>query len=271
MKRPRLTELFPFLIPLRQKQRKLFYYTGMDFDGNTYAQTFSNEHLPYEVFKDSASMIDEESKYSQEYQYNKVHNLELAIDTVRGIIIEPHTTFSLSRCLRHADKHQPFKDAFTIVDGELKTTHGGGLCLLCGLLFWLCLHAPLTIVERHPHSSNTCPSPDEVPAGTDATIYEGWLDLKVRNDTDTTYQIDLYMADNLLWGRLLADVEPREDYLIFNRKVEYYRENGVVYEEASVDRVIIDRATKERQYAHLYTNLTIKDYELPADTIIVDR
>ena len=45
MKRKRLTEIFPALIPLRQKQRRLFWFTKMRFDGNRYAHQRSEEIL----------------------------------------------------------------------------------------------------------------------------------------------------------------------------------------------------------------------------------
>ena len=40
MARKRLTQLFPFLLPLRIWQRNLFYQIGMKFDGNKYSKSF---------------------------------------------------------------------------------------------------------------------------------------------------------------------------------------------------------------------------------------
>ena len=48
MARKRLTQLFPFLLPLRIWQRNLFYHIGMKFDGNKYSKSFG-EKLKYEV------------------------------------------------------------------------------------------------------------------------------------------------------------------------------------------------------------------------------
>ena len=48
MARKRLTQLFPFLLPLRIWQRNLFYQIGMKFDGNKYSKNFG-EKLKYEV------------------------------------------------------------------------------------------------------------------------------------------------------------------------------------------------------------------------------
>lgn len=38
MPRKRITEVFPWLLPLRRKQRTLFFYTQMRFDKNRYAK-----------------------------------------------------------------------------------------------------------------------------------------------------------------------------------------------------------------------------------------
>ena len=43
MARKRLTQLFPFLLPLRIWQRNLFYQIGMKFDGNKYSKSFGEK------------------------------------------------------------------------------------------------------------------------------------------------------------------------------------------------------------------------------------
>ena len=59
------------------------------------------------------------------------------------------------------------------------------------VIFWLFLHAPLTILERHGHDRKDFPEPpSDALLGVDATIYEGWLDLKVRNDTPIRTSLD---------------------------------------------------------------------------------
>lgn len=43
--------------------------------------------------------------------------------------------------------------------GEVVRGVGGGLCQLANLLYWMSLHTPLEIAERHQHSFD--PFPDE--------------------------------------------------------------------------------------------------------------
>ena len=138
MTRKRLTETFPWLLPLRQYQRKLF-----------------------------------------QYQYNKVHNLKLAAAKVDGVIIKPGESFSLCYAIKDADRDEPYLEGLSLVNGKTAGEYGGGLCQLSNLLYWVFLHTPLTITERHGHGTESIPpvDPNEL-AGIDATIAEGWLRLR---------------------------------------------------------------------------------------------
>lgn len=84
MARKRLTQLFPFLLPLRQWQRKKCCYLKMRLDKNHYADTISDELLPNKIFETSALMVNQSSGYDIQYQYNKVHNLKLAGKAIIG-------------------------------------------------------------------------------------------------------------------------------------------------------------------------------------------
>ena len=51
MKRKRLTQIFPFLLPIRVWQRKLFYNIGMKFDKNTYSNKFGDLNMKFVIQK----------------------------------------------------------------------------------------------------------------------------------------------------------------------------------------------------------------------------
>ena len=192
MKRKRITQLFPFLLPLRRTQRKIFFYTKMYFDQNSYAKIKTPELLPYCIYETKSKLLNENTGFDMKYQENKVFNLRLASEPVNGIVIRPGETFSFCQCVRYAEKNKRYKDGLCLMNGKLVTVPGGGLCHLSNLLFWMFLHTPLTIVERHPHQIKDFPSPDEdEPDGVDATVSEGWLDLKVKNNTNLIFQIKI--------------------------------------------------------------------------------
>ena len=51
MARKRLTERFPFLLPLRRWQRKRCFYLKMYFDGCRYAAVRTKTPLEYTLFR----------------------------------------------------------------------------------------------------------------------------------------------------------------------------------------------------------------------------
>ena len=79
MSRKRLTQVFPFLLPLRKWQRKKLFYLKMQLDGRRYAKKKSDQLLPNVVFETSSLMLNENSGFDMKYQINKVHNLKLAV------------------------------------------------------------------------------------------------------------------------------------------------------------------------------------------------
>lgn len=272
MPRIRLTQVFPFLLPLRKWERKKFFYLEMQLDGNRYARKTSDDLLPNTVFESSSLMLNENSGFDMKYQFNKVHNLKLAARTVNNVIIRPDETFSFWQLVRRADRHEKYKDGLNLADGKITGSYGGGLCQLSNMLFWLFLHTPLTVVERHGHGVESFPSTTEdLPCGTDATISEGWLDLKARNDTDNTFQIVISFDEKYMYGRILSQSPVDIEYSITNSSVSFINRNGRTYQIASVYRCERDKKTHRETGTELYINQCEIGYELPDDITIEER
>lgn len=272
MTRKRLTERFPFLLPLRQFQRRLFFYTGMFLDRSTYAKKQTVSLLCEEIFKESVPMINRNSGYDIRYQYNKVHNLKLAAKKINGLIIAPGETFSLCLAIRNADKKEPYLDGLSLVNGQIQGEYGGGLCQLSNLLYWMFLHTPLTVTERHAHGSESIPpiNPGE-PAGVDAAIAEGWLDLKVKNNTSHTFQLCITFEDDYMTGTVRCESAKCFDYTIYNPSCRYALRNGQIYQESEVARRCTSLCTGTVTEELLYQNSCIIDYPLPYGTKIEDE
>lgn len=270
MKRKRITELFPWLIPLRTWQRRLFFYLGMRLDCNHYTTATSQEMLPVEIFSSNCPMYNRDTGFDMLYQENKVHNLKLAAATIDHMLIRPGETFSFSLSTRHADRRESYREGLTVINGQLTIAPGGGMCQLSNLLFWVFLHSPLTVVERHGHGSKDFPEPpSDAPMGVDATLAEGWKDLKVRNDTDYTFQIHIAFDQENISGYLYADRQDPLRYSISNGPVAYYRRQGTVWEEVDVIQSLTDRESGRVQSTRtLYRNVCRIGYPLPEGTII---
>lgn len=258
MNRKSLTQKFPFLLPIRKAQRKSFFYTGMLLDKNKYSKELSEARLNYLVFEAKSFLYNDKTGFDMKFQENKVFNLKLAIETIEGLIIRPGEVFSFWKLVRHAEKVIKYKDGLVLQEGKLITEAGGGLCQLSNLLYWMFLHSPLDTVERHPHRIKMFPPADpEELHGVDATISEGWLDLKVKNNTQHTYQIEFSIEGSYMIGRLLSDKKPELSYKIKNVDKKYIEAQGDTYEEVTVIKEEYD----------IYTGLLSKKTKLNTDKV----
>jgi vancomycin resistance protein YoaR len=112
--------------------------------------------------------------------YNRVHNIGVGSDTLTGILIPPDEEFSLMQTLGDITGEQGYLQELVIKGGETVPEFGGGLCQIGTTVFRGALSAGLPITERRNHFYRV---PYYEPAGTDATIYSPWPDLRFINDT----------------------------------------------------------------------------------------
>lgn len=274
MGRIRLTQVFPFLLPLRKRQRKFCFYLKMRLDRNRYAHTIQTECLPYTVFSAQSALINPDSGFDLQYQYNKVFNLKLASQPMDHLVIQPGETFSFWQLVRHADRQTPYKEGLVLSDGKIQPIQGGGLCQLSNTLFWLFLHSPLTVIERHGHAIEAFPTPNQgdIPPGVDATVSEGWLDLKVRNQTDLPFQLIFSFDEETMSIHLLTTQQLALCYHIEGRHLHYTRKKNHIYEQIDIYRQILDRVSRQPLAdTLLYHNRCEIQYALPAGTPIEEE
>jgi D-alanine---D-serine ligase len=267
MKRKRMTQIFPCLLPLRRKQRLFLFYLKMRFDKKRYAVDKKEAALPYQIFETESNLYNYETGFDMKYQENKVFNLKLAANMLDNLIIKPGEIFSFWKLVRYADRFTAYKDGLVVVDGKLTTAYGGGLCQISNLLFWMFLHTPLTIVERHGHSVKDFPDPpSELPIGIDANIAEGWFDLKVKNNTNITFQISLVFEEEQMIGKVFTDKDIRFSYQIKNRDIHYERKKDEVFQKTDVCQLLLSKSTGELMNEKLlYQNICKIGYSLPEE------
>jgi len=215
---------------------QVIFYVKMRLDGRRYSKILCKERLPYTVFSGVNALYNPATGFDMLYQENKVHNLKVLSAKFNGLILRPGETFSFWQAARRADRHVPYKDGLILKGGELTIGPAGGLCQMSNLLYWVFLHSPLVAVERHTHHVKNFATPCGMPEGVDATISEGWLDLKFNNPTDTTYQIAIDFTDDTITCTLLADTPHTTIYEIKSTDVEYIEQDGKVYQHANVYR-----------------------------------
>lgn len=205
MGRIRLTQVFPCLLPLRKKQRIFCYYMGMHLDRNRYAKTHLAPALPHALFWTSWPLYSFKTGYEMLYQENKAYNCRLAAKELNGLVIAPGETFSFWNSVRHADRERSYREGYVLSDGELQLSPGGGLCQMSSFLFWLFQHTPLTVTEHHSHGRDLHLEAPGIPRGVDTAVAEGWLDLKVKNDTPYTFQLLVSVGGGRMSGAVLSD------------------------------------------------------------------
>src|SRR5262249_7222977 len=110
---------------------------------------------------------------------NRIHNVQLVAHLVDGTLIAPGATFSFNGTTGERSAAKGFLEAPVIVNGELQTGLGGGVCQVSTTVFNAAYDAGLRITSRTNHARYI----SHYPLGRDATVDYPNVDLKFVNDT----------------------------------------------------------------------------------------
>jgi vancomycin resistance protein YoaR len=110
---------------------------------------------------------------------NRLHNVRLVAGLIDGKLIAPGATFSFNGTTGERGEDKGFREAPVIINGELQTGIGGGVCQVSTTVFNAAYEAGLPITERTNHALYI----SHYPQGRDATVNYPDTDLKFRNDT----------------------------------------------------------------------------------------
>ena len=110
---------------------------------------------------------------------NRIHNVQLVAQLIDGALIAPGKEFSFNATTGERTADKGFLEAPVIVNGELQTGLGGGICQVSTTVFNAAFEAGLPITARTNHALYI----SHYPQGRDATVNYPDLDLKFVNDT----------------------------------------------------------------------------------------
>ncbi len=110
---------------------------------------------------------------------NRIHNVQVVARLVDKHVIAPGETFSFNGTTGARTADKGFREAPVIINGELKTGLGGGVCQVSTTVFNAAYEAGLPIVSRTNHALYI----SHYPQGRDATVNYPDTDLKFTNDT----------------------------------------------------------------------------------------
>ena len=111
---------------------------------------------------------------------NRIHNVQLVARLVDHKLIAPGSTFSFNRTTGARTADKGFLEAPVIINGELGTGLGGGVCQVSTTVFNAAYEAGLKITSRTNHALYI----SHYPQGRDATVNYPDVDLQFVNDTD---------------------------------------------------------------------------------------
>jgi vancomycin resistance protein YoaR len=146
---------------------------------------------------------------------NRIHNVQLVSHLVDKHVIAPGETFSFNGATGARTPDKGFREAPVIINGELKTGIGGGVCQVSTTVFNAAYEAGLPIVARTNHALYI----SHYPQGRDATVNYPDVDLKFINDTGNWLLLRTWVGSSsltvALYGtpvhrRVVSETEPLE-------------------------------------------------------------
>ncbi|MEI8270587.1 MAG: VanW family protein, partial [bacterium] len=224
--------------------KRLRRYYDWYFEGKNYAHKFSNEKLPFQVKKHQSVLLKKLGESDMQLQVNKVTNLKIAIKNIDGILIRPGETFSFCKLVGLQTKRKGYLKGMELSFGKVKSGTGGGICQISNLLNWLVMHSPLTVTEIYPHSYDPFPDDERVlPFGSGATVFYNYYDYQFTNNTDYTYQINLWLTEKSLEGELRINIELDFEYNLFEKEHQFLKIDGQFFRKNEIWR---DKVSKTK-------------------------
>jgi len=110
---------------------------------------------------------------------NRIHNVQLVSHLIDDTLIAPGRQFSFNDTTGERNADKGFLEAPVIINGELQTGLGGGVCQVSTTVFNAAYEAGLEITARTNHALYI----SHYPQGRDATVNYPDTDLRFVNDT----------------------------------------------------------------------------------------
>ena len=135
----------------------------------------------------------------------RIHNVQLVADLIDGALIAPGARFSFNDTTGERNAEKGFEEAPVIINGELQTGIGGGVCQVSTTLFNAAFEAGLSIERRTNHALYI----SHYPTGRDATVNYPDIDLVFRNDTNRWLLVRTFVGAGSLTVNLYGTPQGR--------------------------------------------------------------
>lgn len=232
----------PFFYRLRVQQLNMKRHMINLNPSIHYARAMSTEKLSFVCMKHKSVLRRVLGNSDPMLQENKINNLRIALLSVNGVTIQSGETFSFWKLIGKTTKDKGYIEGLMLSNGEVRTGIGGGLCQLANMLFWLALHTPLRIKERHHHSFDIFPDDRRmIPFGVGTSVFYNYVDLQFYNPTNYTFQFNLSLTDDFLEGSISSDKELNYLYKVDERKHTFYQKENKWYRGNEIWRLVLSK------------------------------
>nr|WP_294935870.1 VanW family protein [uncultured Flavobacterium sp.] len=253
-----VSQRHPVLYFLAVWTRRLKRMTEWYLDDKKYSKYRTTNKLSSRIKKHQSVLLKKLGDNNEQLQINKVTNLKIAVKSIDGIIIRPGETFSFCKLVGLPTKRKGYLLGMELTFGEARAGIGGGICQISNLIHWLVIHSPLTVTERYHHSFDPFPDDGRVlPFGSGATVFYNYRDYQFTNNTEHTFQINLWFSDKCLEGELRIDKELDYAYHVTEKEHQFLKINGQFYRRNEIWR---DKILKFESGKIIDTELITKNF-----------
>ena len=156
----------------------------------------------------------------------RTQNLTRGAELVNGTVVKPGEVFSLEKTLGEVDYEHGFADAGVISNGQHVDSLGGGLSQVATTVFNAGFEAGMDDTEHHAHQYYF----DRYPAGREATLWTGKLDVKFTNSTSNSVLVQAWLDGEQIhvrmWSTKYYDVSITSSDRFNFRPVSTERKSG---------------------------------------------
>ncbi|MCK7678439.1 VanW family protein [Corynebacterium sp. CCM 9186] len=132
------------------------------------------------------------------FSYASGVNIRRVAEMVDGAVVAPGQVFSLNGYTGPRGTAQGFVESGIILNGHADTAVGGGISQFATTLYNAAYFAGFDDVAHTPHSYYI----SRYPAGREATVFEGLIDLQFRNNSPYPVMINTSTGDNSITVRM---------------------------------------------------------------------
>ena len=179
----------------------------------------------------------------------RIRNVERGCEAFNGLTVEPGRIVSFNNQVGPRTKKNGFYEAEEIVSGGYELGIGGGICQVSTTLYQAVIQAGLEVVERQNHMIPV----NYTERGSDATVADGRIDFRFKNNTDTP----IYITARVTTSKNVKYCE----FQIYGRPIPNNYQYTLRHEEKQIP--MPDRVEKIWDTEQKYVRYTDQTHEVP--------